>query len=86
MQTDGSPLAGTSRRLIYTGVATLLVLLTLSFRGDAQSHSDNGPHAAGLQRGIRQRRRTPTAASKRGLSSCAAWLSFEALLGRSSIL
>ncbi|MDT8207566.1 MULTISPECIES: hypothetical protein [Serratia] len=51
MQTDGSPLAGTSRRLIYTGVATLLVLLTLSFRGDAQSHSDNGSHAAGLQRG-----------------------------------
>ncbi|MEX0633967.1 hypothetical protein M8494_26275 [Serratia ureilytica] len=32
-------------------MATLLVLLTLSFRGDAQSHSDNGPHAAGLQRG-----------------------------------
>ncbi|MGQ5835084.1 hypothetical protein ACUNIZ_11860 [Serratia sp. IR-2025] len=50
MQTDGSPLAGTSRRLMYAGVATLLVLLLLSFRGDAQSHSHSGLHAAGLQR------------------------------------
>ncbi|MGP2868537.1 hypothetical protein ACTVMR_15960 [Serratia nevei] len=48
MQTDGSPLAGTSRRLMYSGVAAVLVLLMLSFRGDAQSHS--GLHAAGLQR------------------------------------
>ena len=31
MQTDGSPLAGTSRRLIYSGVAAVLVLLMLSF-------------------------------------------------------
>ena len=37
MQTDGSPLAGTSRRLIYSGVAAVLVLLMLSFRGDAQA-------------------------------------------------
>jgi len=50
MQTDGSPLAGASRRLMYAGVATLLVLLLLSFRGDAQSHSHSGLHAAGLQR------------------------------------
>ncbi|BEM29843.1 hypothetical protein SME05J_34130 [Serratia marcescens] len=50
MQTDGSPLAGTSRRLMYSGVATLLVLLMLSFRGDAQSHSHSGLHTAGLQR------------------------------------
>ncbi|BEO05619.1 hypothetical protein SMQC13_33460 [Serratia marcescens] len=35
MQTDGSPLAGTSRRLMYSGVAAVLVLLMLSFRGDA---------------------------------------------------
>lgn len=53
MQTDGSPLAGAPRRLMHAGVATLLVLLLLSFRGDAQSHSHSGlhVHAAGLQRG-----------------------------------
>ncbi|HEJ7935159.1 hypothetical protein JEQ01_18915 [Serratia marcescens] len=51
MQTDSSPLAGSSRRLMYSGVATLLVLLLLSFRGDAQNHSHGGLHAAGLQRG-----------------------------------
>lgn len=50
MQTDGSPLAGTSRRLMYSGVAAVFVLLMLSFRGDAQSHSHSGLHAAGLQR------------------------------------
>lgn len=50
MQTDGSLLAGTSRRLMYSGVAAVLVLLMLSFRGDAQSHSHSGLHAAGLQR------------------------------------
>lgn len=50
MQTDGSPLAGTSRRLIYSGVAAVLVLLMLSFRGDAQSRGHSGLHAAGLQR------------------------------------
>ncbi|HEO9035895.1 MULTISPECIES: hypothetical protein [Serratia] len=51
MQTDVSPPAGTSRRLIYAGVAAVLVLLMLSFRGDAQSHGHSGLHAAGLQRG-----------------------------------
>ncbi|MEL5265668.1 hypothetical protein PTR00_15930 [Serratia nevei] len=50
MQTDGSPLTGTSRWLMYSGVAAVLVLLMLSFRGDAQSHSHSGLHAAGLQR------------------------------------
>ncbi|OKB65640.1 hypothetical protein BHU62_16160 [Serratia marcescens] len=51
MQTDGSPLAGSSRRLMYSGVAALLILLMLSFRGDAQSHNHSDLHAAGLQRG-----------------------------------
>ncbi|MCP1105689.1 hypothetical protein M6G53_09840 [Serratia nevei] len=50
MQTDGSPLAGTARRLMYSGVAAVLVLLMLSFRGDVQSHGHNGLHVAGLQR------------------------------------
>lgn len=50
MQTDGSPLAGASRRLIYSGVAVLLVLLTLSFRGDAQSYSHSELHTPGLSR------------------------------------
>lgn len=53
MQTDGSPLAGASRRLMYSGVAMLLVLLMLSFRGDVHSpaHAHKGLHASGLQRG-----------------------------------
>lgn len=51
MQTDGSPLAGASRRLMYSGVAMLLVLLMLSFRGDVHSSAHKGLHASGLQRG-----------------------------------
>lgn len=51
MQTEGFPNAGASRRLMYSGVAMLLVLLMLSFRGDAQSHSHRGHHASALQRG-----------------------------------
>lgn len=51
MQTDGSPLAGASRRLMYSGVAMLLVLLMLSFRGDVHSPAHKGLHASGLQRG-----------------------------------
>nr|WP_285158972.1 hypothetical protein [Serratia ureilytica] len=35
---------------MYSGVAMLLVLLMLSFRGDAQSHSHGGHHASALQR------------------------------------
>jgi hypothetical protein len=72
---------------MYSGVATLLVLLLLSFRGDAQNHSHGGLHAAGLQRGHQVT--TPDAygcVKARIKSSCAAWLSFDAFLGRCSIL
>ncbi|OKP47379.1 hypothetical protein A8A12_19960 [Serratia marcescens] len=50
MQTEGFPSAGASRRLMDSGLAMLLILLMLSFRGDAQSHSHGGHHASALQR------------------------------------
>ncbi len=50
MQTERFPNAGASRRLMYSGVAMLLVLMMLSSRGDAQNHSDGGHHASALQR------------------------------------
>ncbi|HIE0651057.1 TPA: hypothetical protein ACXJNB_004209 [Serratia marcescens] len=50
MQTEGFPNAGVSRRLMYSGVAMLLVLLMLSFRGDAQSYRHSGHHASAVPR------------------------------------
>ncbi|WP_448195637.1 hypothetical protein [Serratia marcescens] len=50
MQTEGFPNAGASRRLMYSGMAMLLVLLLLSFRGDVHSPAHKGHHASALQR------------------------------------
>ena len=51
MRTDGYPSAGASRRLMDSGLAMLLILLMLSFRGDVHSPAHKGPHASALQRG-----------------------------------